>query len=94
MLPHSISIGDILFDNITVYSKSDKIRDKGTFQTNVNGLEIRVSNHDGNPGWNFSCEGMGMRNKRFIDKTIDLDIACRFTLKNIKTKLEQTIKLL
>ncbi len=85
----------ILFENVTIYSKSDKIRNKGKFTSTINGLKITLGNDDRDKeGVYFECKAIGIRRKFFINKDLPLEIAAENVLKQIKEHLKLIIQIL
>ena len=91
-MKEEIIVNGIVFNNITVYSQSDKVRDKGTYKCSIFGLIIFLSNSDQfKSGIHFSCAGLGISDKYFTNKEISWEAAAGASVKYIKEHLEKIL---
>jgi hypothetical protein len=91
-MAEDIKIGNVIFENVTTYSQSDKIRDKRTYEANINGLKIRVTNRGYNaPKTEYICEGLSFK-ATFTNEKISFEAACNAAVKKVKERLETILK--
>lgn len=91
MLPHEIKVGEFTFENITIYSQKDKIRNHGTYLCKVEKLQIVVKKEE-NGDTLFSIDGLGTR--KFTIKNVNIELACKAALKHAVVNLKKLSELI
>lgn len=86
-----IKIGNIIFKDVTVYSQNDKIRDKRSYEAEIKGLHIRVTNRKYDTKMSYHCDGIG-KGRIFKDVNISFEDACKLAVSSIKNELDLIIK--
>jgi len=94
MLPsgQNAKIGNVIFKDITVYSKLDKIREKRTYVGEISGMKIRVSNQISEGKFSYKCENVQNSYLNFRADLVDtFELAFEYAIKNVKYKLKNII---
>ena len=89
-LENKIIYNGLTFTDNTIYSQTDKVRDRGYYICVIGGLRIIVGNDDrDNKKMYFKCEGLGIKKRFFINENIIFETAVKETLKYIKNEINK-----
>lgn len=90
-----IKVDKVIFEDVTIYSRTDKVRDKRKYEAVVNGISIVVSNtYYGDGSTSFRCEDVGIGVRKFTNKDISFEVACKAAIREVVKKLEETLNIL